>query len=88
MTAAQKQLEAFRRGNVMVAEIIMADPVPDPKGSLMRQVAETTLRGGVNIRAELERRAGVSMQQYPMRGALIDKLRVRDLAVNSERRTR
>jgi hypothetical protein len=59
MTVHQKQLEDYRRGNVAAAEIIAADPDRYPPGSLMAIVAEMVLQGGINIRAELERRAGL-----------------------------
>jgi hypothetical protein len=42
-----------------VAEIIASDAVKYPPGSLMATIAEMTLRGGVNIRQKLERRAGL-----------------------------
>ena len=59
VTANQRKLEAFRRGNVLVAEIILADPEKYPPGSLMTIQSRMVLRGGVNIRRELEARAGL-----------------------------
>jgi hypothetical protein len=59
VTANQRQLEAFRRGNVLVAENILADPEKYPPGSLMAIQSRMVLRGGVNIRRELEARAGL-----------------------------
>ena len=60
VTANQRKLEAFRRGNVLVAEIILADPEKYPPGSLMAiQARMMVLRGVVNIRRELEARAGL-----------------------------
>jgi hypothetical protein len=35
MTVNQRRAEAFRRGNVLVAEIVAGDPVRYPAGSLM-----------------------------------------------------
>jgi hypothetical protein len=59
MTTNQRKQAALARGRLLVAEIIMSDTTKFPPGSLMREVAEMTLKGGVNIRAELERRAGI-----------------------------
>jgi hypothetical protein len=53
-----KQVEAFRQSNLDAARRILADPSYEP-GSLMATWAEMVLRGGINVRAELERRAGV-----------------------------
>jgi hypothetical protein len=68
VTPHQKQLDAFRRGNELVAEIIAADPERYP--GLMQELAARVLAGGLDIRRELERRAGIgAVGQSERKGA-------------------
>jgi hypothetical protein len=53
------QFETFCKGKILVAQIIASDRQKYPPGSLMATIAEMTRRGGVSIRAELEKRAGL-----------------------------
>jgi hypothetical protein len=59
MSVNQRKLDALRRGNILVAEIVMSDPERYPPDSLLGIVAKMTLKGGISIRAELEKRAGL-----------------------------
>jgi hypothetical protein len=60
MTTHQKQLEAFRRGNELAAEIIRADVAKyGGEGALLVQWARTILRRSENLVAELKSRAGL-----------------------------
>jgi hypothetical protein len=55
-----RQLEAYQAANRECAEIIAADPQRYPVGSLVATWAEKVLRGGINVRAELNKRAGLT----------------------------
>jgi hypothetical protein len=77
MTLNQRKAAALRAGNILVG-LVAADPVKYPVGSLVNECAEMVLRGGTNIRAELERRAGLSVIRETMNQANKD-LTSRDL---------
>jgi hypothetical protein len=54
------KLEHYREQNEQTARIVAANPELYPPGSLMATWAEMVLRIGINIRAEVEARAGLA----------------------------
>jgi hypothetical protein len=60
MTANQKQAEAFRRGNELTAEIILADVAKyGGEGALVVLWARRVLERGDSLVAEIRERAGL-----------------------------
>jgi hypothetical protein len=56
-TTNLQKIEAYQAANLISAEIIAADPECYP--GLMQELAARVLAGGLDIRRELERRAGL-----------------------------
>jgi hypothetical protein len=62
-TTNLQKLEAYQQANLEVARIVAGNPQAYPPRSLMSMWAEMTLRCGTNVRAELERRAGLRTEE-------------------------